>query len=129
MNNKFVGKTFAGKWLCGYYCVWEDRHYIAPNPVAHGFVYAEHDISGWIRVEPKSVSRDNSSVDYRTRRCNTKGCRNMASYKNRRICCSCMSKHNYKYRQKAGQKKVRKDLEQEAENEAVNRSAPVVPHS
>jgi len=55
---KFRGRRLDNVWVEGYYCVWQNRHYIAPAPHESGFNGGEiisYEIAGFFQVDPATV--------------------------------------------------------------------------
>lgn len=60
MIPKFRGKRKDGVWVEGFYCQWQNRHYIAPSPHESGFNSGEiisYEIAGWFEVDPATVGQ------------------------------------------------------------------------
>ena len=59
---KCRGKRLDGKWITGWYCCWQSRHYIAPVKQIHesGFSGGEiisYGLAGWHQVIPETVGQ------------------------------------------------------------------------
>ena len=59
-EHKYRGLTGTGKWFYGYYCYWQNRHYIVPlNEVYedgfHGGEITTYSLAGWRLVKPVTV--------------------------------------------------------------------------